>query len=88
MAEPLNLVTAACPILPAALGCWRAMTKLAIDNRADAIDYLRRVDPPPRLSAQTVAGLLAAFPPLPATRPIGPVSATSYAPSIDRRTRR
>lgn len=87
MTEPPNPLPAACPIPLAALGCWRVMTELAIDNRADAIDYLRHADPPPRLSAQTVAGLLAAFPLLPSA-PMRIASATSQASSTDRRTQR
>lgn len=49
--------------------CWRVMTGLAIDNRADAIDYLylHHADPAVRLSPAELAALLAAFPLLPAT---------------------
>lgn len=55
------------PVPPGALRCWQVMTGLAIDNRADAIDYLHHADPAVRLSADALATLLAAFPLLPAT---------------------
>lgn len=50
-----------------AASCWQTMTRLAIDNRADAIDYLVRADPAPRLSTDELAALLDAFPALPTT---------------------
>lgn len=53
------------PVPPGALRCWQVMTGLAIDNRADAIDYLYHAGPAVRLSAQSLAALLEAFPPLP-----------------------
>jgi hypothetical protein len=48
-APDADLATAA-SIPHGAASCWQTMTRLAIDNRADAIDYLVHADPPPRLS--------------------------------------
>lgn len=55
------------PMPPGAARCWQVMTGLAIDNRADAIDYLYHADPAVRLSTEALAALLAAFPLLPTT---------------------
>jgi hypothetical protein len=70
MAEPFDASTGPVglgsqPMPPGALRCWQVMTRLAIDNRADAIDYLSGADPAVRLSAAALAALLDAFPPLP-----------------------
>ncbi|MGH3679399.1 MAG: hypothetical protein ACRDT2_03830 [Natronosporangium sp.] len=55
------------PMPPGVVSCWQIMTGLAIDNRADAIDYLFHSGPRPRLSTGELAALLDAFPLLPTT---------------------
>lgn len=62
---PVGLDAQAMP--PGAVRCWQVMTGLAIDNRADAIDYLSHAAPAVRLSTEALAALLEAFPLLPHT---------------------
>lgn len=47
---------------PSVVSCWQIMTGLAIDNRADAVDYLFRSGPRPSLSTGELVALLEAFP--------------------------